>query len=639
MELPDLFYQIIGEFVISFPKLDNNKQNKAKRDLARNIVGSFPEYIDYIVENIVIPFFPDIKGQLESFDNYYRKNANELIKKHDLEEYRDVIMENYTLSIPKLLNVTDYCYVQTQDIVKACEIYCALGYPGYSNRDCNEDYLINFMREWVEYAEQKGFSAQRAQLALLYVFEDIDCQDEGLIYDMETNKSLVSFFPFSIENVEQLVDHCLKLDYFESAEFKKRVGIDAEIDAEDDFEGSSSSLFFGEDRWRKIKDEHRNSLLCNYYVYIFNKLNDVYPRSTFAICVYSKWLKQNRPTISNYFCELSSSELDSILFDYAIDNYKDITPIRDEEHFFESMSWDDEEFLELLYRLYYQTTISNNELSDLWEYIVVKRILTYRYHQAQETAPILQVAELDYLEDGEINLPWKYVRFVDGSAFFYHPNHEKGENATRPFKLKFEYAKKNLMDLSKTIRWNFPFVKCQVEKGRIISIDESFSEYVIARMSGIYNSLSRGKKFLLSSTPTAKDVLRDYKSEWFSFLERKQLSNFGIIPILENISNVATSREEPALLFTLGFNNETYTLVYEGTCISRASYIFVIERNSYEKAVTIISSYFSSEKINKRSELQFSRDMFKKTDGFLRVIRVLHDNKENWEYTMNFYSK
>lgn len=44
-------------------------------------------------------------------------------------------------------------------------------------------------------------------------------------------------------------------------------------------------------------------------------------------------------------------------------------------------------------------------------------------------------------------------------------------------------------------------------------------------------------------------------------------------------------------------------------------------------------------KINKRAELQYSRDMFNRQDGFLRVVRVIHDDFENWKNTINFYSK
>lgn len=79
--------------------------------------------------------------------------------------------------------------------------------------------------------------------------------------------------------------------------------------------------------------------------------------------------------------------------------------------------------------------------------------------------------------------------------------------------------------------------------------------------------------------------------------------------------------------------------MYENASISKSSYIFIIDPEFYDDAVKFISSYFASKKINKRAELQYSRDMFNRQDGFLRVVRVIHDNFENWKNTINFYSK
>ncbi len=117
------------------------------------------------------------------------------------------------------------------------------------------------------------------------------------------------------------------------------------------------------------------------------------------------------------------------------------------------------------------------------------------------------------------------------------------------------------------------------------------------------------------------------------------MKRFAILPILENVSNVNAIKEEPALLFTVAVSKETCTLVYENASVSKSSYIFIIAPKLYENAVKFISSYFTSKKINKRTELQYSRDMFNQRDGFLRVIRVIHDDFENWENTINFYAK
>lgn len=634
MDLPGEILQLIGEFVLTFPKLKNYRQGDAKKYLARSLVSSYAEYIDYINENFKIPFFNDFKQCCKEAIINLHNEADSAIKEHDLEDYRDIIIENYSLTIPKLINIAEYCFAQTKDISKVCDIYCKLGYPKFDYRNGNEDYLINFINNWVDFATHKGCSKNAAQLGLLLAFEKIDNQDHGRIFDIKENKGLRDFFPFTIENVENLVDFILEFDYFDSYEYKDKIGV---LVTEEEEYNSKSYLC--------VDETPRYSLLCNYYVYIFNKANDEYPLSAFAVCVYSKWLNSNISIISQFLPELSQTELRSLILDYSLEKYSDITSIPEYDPMASlikglSNSYNqDEEEIELLYKLYYRTEISKFELTDIWYYFVVNKVLTYKHHLSQDTAAILQVSEIEYVEDGYILLPWKYVRFVDGKAFFYHPNHEKGENARLPFKLEFDKAQKSFMEICKSILWNFPFIVCRVENGRIVEIDEDFAKYVINDIAYFQKFQSRRRISLNYSSYTAKEILLRYKSQQLNFLENKQLKQFEIIPIIENASNSSIQREEPALLFTIGSNTNTYTLVFENSYISRASYIFIIERNCYDAAVKIIASFFTSNKVNKRAELQYSRDMFNKADGFLRVIRVPHDNNSNWEYSINFYSK
>lgn len=628
MELPEVIYTLIGEFVLSFPHKSKYEQDLAKKNLARTIVSSYPEYVEYLVDNCKIPNFNDFKGLCKQADEKLRNDAENAITNYKLEEFRDIIMENYALNIPKLINVARYIYLQTKDINKSCDIYCKLGYPGYKDIAGNGDYIINFMGAWVDFATQNGFSKEISQCRLLCSFEDIDTEDYGPIFDIKSNKGIFSFFPFSIENVDKLVDFILKLDDFDSEEFKAKIGL---IDSPNETKSQSSYL---------ISDETANlSILCNYYVYIFNKLNEDYPLSAFAVCAYSKWLSSNVSIISHYIPELSKCELQSLLYDYSLDNYSDITSIPENDIVFHLVRNYYEDIIEIMYKLHYRTELSCYELTDIWVYFVINKSLTYSNHKSKETAAILQVSDTEYPDNGDILLPWKYVRYVDGKAFFYHPNHEKGTDATLPFKFEFDKAQKSFMDISKGILWNFPFILCKTENGQIVSVDENFAKYVISDLAYIHKVLSRRKAAKISSSSTAKDILLQYKSQQFSILEKKQLKRIDIIPILENTSNTTSQKEEPALLFTVAANTETYTLVYENTSISRASYVFIIERNSYDNCVKLITSYFTSKQTNKRAELQYSRDMFNKSDGFLRVIRVLHDNNSNWEDTINFYSK
>lgn len=660
--LPEAFYTLIGEFALTFPNLSEYKQQQAKKQLARNIVISYSEYKDVIVDNYAIPFFKDkeLKQLYKNAESDLLKNASELINKYHLEEYRDIIIDNYTFTISALINIADYCYKQTNNILDTCRIYCELGYARFDDRYGNEDYLINFINSWTIFAAQKGINNTKAELGLLMLFDEIDSEYHDLVFDTETKKGIWSFFPFTIENINNLVDFIQKFDNFDSEYFKRKNSVEDYdtamdlssdekfINPEDTLEVISKRLELALKRielkydFPHEEDFPWHSILCNYYVYIFNKANDEWPNSAFAVCAYSKWLTSNLSKISKFIPEISSAELQSLLFDYALDKYSDVTTIVDYDVHFNNKLKDKHEYdeiINIMYKLYYNIEISNYELTNIWVYFIINNTVSFSNHKTHETASILQVSQEGYAESGNIMLPWKYVRFLDGKCFFYHPNHELGENAILPFKFENDKSKKDFLDLGKSILWNFPFISCKCENGKIIAIDEQFANYVINEIAYIYKYYKRQNSNIASSSVTSKDILLQYKSQQFDFLKSKQLKRFAIIPILENVSNVNTVKEEPALLFTTAGGKETCTLVYENASISKSTYIFIIDTELYDNAVKFILSHFTSIKINKRAELQYSRDMFNRQDGFLRVVRVIHDDIENWRSTINFYSK
>lgn len=779
MKLPESLYALIGEFSLNFPKLDKYQQNQAKKDFARNIASSYEEYSEILFKEVKIPFFPDFKEVYKNNVSELLNNATKLIKKHRLNAYKDVIMENFSLSIPKILNVVEFCYSETQSLEKACNVYCKLAYPGYEDRYGNEDYLLNLILQWTNFAKSKGTNKNEAQFELLFQFIQIDSEEGTRIraYNVSEQKGIWNFFPFSVESVSNLVDYVLRNDTFFSPidyckfvkentelienindfedriitpdsicrfiikndrldnpniiihtlasymEISKYSSLDKlnkvkniianrleyvcsdyplnsnnsqgetifcvklvetalkgvfEVKIEDDIEKVIQYIFINNDKkpqklklnsfvaWEKSAqtgelelveksdfykygDETLDSIpslaiFSNYYSYLFNKANNATPFSLFMVCAYSKWLSMNYESINNFIPELSQASLKSVLLDYAIKRYGSMCPIPEEYtiSFTSNLNFEEIEIVDIMYDLKEKRSISNYELVDLWKYLILNTELVYRNGEFKDCPNYLNVREQEYVETGKLFLPWKYVRYVDSKVFFYHPNHEKGINAILPFIHKSEKSKKKFSDLNKRILWWFPPLECECVKGQIVQVDEDFVNYVLLTLNQKNNEIERREKIYVSfNGVTAKEILLKYKSLQLSFLESKQLSNYQIIPIGEKFYSVKTAsyREEPSLLFTIGKNGDLVTLVYENVFISRASYIFIIKSAFFETGVKRIKNYFTSDIPNKRSELQFSREMFSKSDGILRVIRVIHDDLNNWESTMCFYAK
>lgn len=173
-------------------------------------------------------------------------------------------------------------------------------------------------------------------------------------------------------------------------------------------------------------------------------------------------------------------------------------------------------------------------------------------------------------------------------------------------------------------------------------IDSEYANHVISTIQYFHEQFVRKDRIRRTSDSIiAKDILRRYKSFQLQFLQGLQLANKQIIPIKEKFCSSSTDsyHEEPALLFSIGQGTNTMTLAFENVSISRATYLFIIKRDSFDNAVRSIQKYFTSETKIKRQMLQYSRDMFSISDGILKVIRVIHDDNKNWQSTIRFYTK
>lgn len=631
----DEIYQAIDEFVLEYPTASEwIKQYELKHHLIRTIALNYSDDIENILKDIKVPYIGRIIKDVKEWLTKRRNEAIKMIDQYRLEEYREIIMENYHLTISNLLNIAEYCYSHNNNLLKTCHIYCALGYPLYDLRNGNEEYLLHFMESWIDFSTALNCTQESAQKYLLQSFESLDKHEyPSQIKHLYDNGDISDYFPFTKENIERLVEFVLEFDEFDSIGYKSITGA---CDNNDIIDEKIAALSLTSDPY----EPPEYSLYYNFYTYIFNRLNNIHPHSSFAVCINYKWLMLNLNIISQYFPELSSTELSSLLQDYSVDRYGNITKISDNDFYFNlSEHNQDDEIIIILYKLYHKTKITSYDLTDIWYYFVINKSLSYLNGKIQDTAAILQVAQTEYPENGSFDLPWKYVRFSEGRVFFYHPYHQYGPNALLPYKIISENSKESFMTISKSILWNFPFIPCKCEGGRIISVDEKIANYIISIVADIYKILSQNKSKLGTSEITSKEILTRHKSFQFNFLKNRQLKNYEIIPIVEIVSNSITHKKEPALLFTIAKCSDTFTLVYENTFISRATYVFIIKCTHYLNAVKKISSFFKSEQINKRSIIQFSRDIFKSSDGFLRVIRVLHTDNNIWRETINFYAK
>ena len=830
LNLPQSLKGIILDFLVDYSKADFSKRDDIKKRFVTIIIESYKEYCNLFFRDYNIPFI----SNFELIYNNIKNKTRHIIYEYNLEEFEEIILDNFVLNRQNLLNIAEFCYNKTKNISRTCEIYCYLGYATYSNRYGNEEYLIYFIQEWMHFCQNKQIEKEVATRCLHINFLKMDTEElDCFPFTGKEIQELLQYDPLFINNINKLIDYILEFDIFNSKDdylFDKSVDSSTSsingysynkiiIQCKDDtvivecnnndyeyeYENSIISnaitpkdicqyIFqhliyqcfssnttdniqnliinnlateFNINKNSTVKDlenaalniaerieyyskkrpnrESNNEIFCvflaptedtdirivkpitdinqaiyallpeekkghhelkvnttvkiidasnididseseinadvnldnippcihnqgyrygylddsyvrkydtlpylsilsNHYIYLFNKAENQTPYALFSVCIFSRWLLTNINYIEQFIPELSSTDLHSLLLDYSAHHFdtKSMIPDDDDLSYCLWLPDDQKEVIDLIYDLKEKRPISNLELVDFWKYIVLEKGLLFKKGHTVENPIFLNVKESPYPENGDLLLPWKYVRYVDGKAFFYHPNHERGINAILPFIHKSKTSKKIFSELSKFILWKFPPIKCKCIDGKIIMIDSEYANHVISTIQYFHEQFVRKDRIRRTSDSIiAKDILRRYKSFQLQFLQGLQLANKQIIPIKEKFCSSSTDsyHEEPALLFSIGQGTNTMTLAFENVSISRATYLFIIKRDSFDNAVRSIQKYFTSETKIKRQMLQYSRDMFSISDGILKVIRVIHDDNKNWQSTIRFYTK
>lgn len=820
-DLPESLKAIIRDFSFQFSEATVPERQTLKENLVRIIVSFYAEYGESLCNEIKIPYFKDFKETYSKIITKYKNEAARIISKHKdiLKEYEDIIMENFCLSIQKILIVSEFCYNQTKDLDKVCEIYCILGYPGYSNRFGNKEYLINLISQWITFSDSIGCNTESAKFKLINNFTKLDSDylrtelyysneqcfsflKKDLVEHLNTlqqsprhkEETLISWlikhdqfyspsdFCIDINNIQKdvndfedinseaisLFDICNYIkDNAENNKSTKElavylnlsklsdtqdlenavtkianlfefVGIYKITDAtilnnyrkyfciklvpselsdiyhvrlESDKDLIITSLLLSKERiergydpkirffvingyvyypkpiidnsywtyWNntivldntgkyckfasedigefidglyvRYDEAYYNelpylTLLCNYYIYIFDKASSTPEHQPFAAYLYKKWLLMNYDSIIQLIPDITEQDINSLLLDYAVHKLGTLCAVPKNSYsgnvfMHYGISSDELKIANLIYDLKEKRQITRYELADLWRYIVLESDILSSSSNIVDNPKCTEIKESQYPEDGEFLLPWKYVRYADGKVFFYHPNHERGANAILPYIHMSDDSKREFFYISKNIIWRFPFIRCICKRGKIIKIDEQAVNQIISAIKSIYHDLEKHESVSeLNHSMTANDILLKYKSDQLGYLKIRHLKNYPIIPILERFYSESSNvcREEPSLLFTICKSNGILVLVYENTSISRASFVFIIQADHSKGAIARIKDYFSSNIPNKRSELQLSNNRFSSHDGFMRVIRVVHDDNNNWQSTIDFYS-
>ncbi len=127
------------------------------------------------------------------------------------------------------------------------------------------------------------------------------------------------------------------------------------------------------------------------------------------------------------------------------------------------------------------------------------------------------------------------------------------------------------------------------------------------------------------------DSIRDNHNEHIQYLSSIQSVNHKIIVVDENSGAVKLENREPGFVFTFT-NKKTSYLVWESTIISKATYIFKLEIDSYEDSKDALIAYIKSNILFKRDRLSKTNDKYGRILGFAN--KLIHRDYRMWETSL-----
>ena len=124
-------------------------------------------------------------------------------------------------------------------------------------------------------------------------------------------------------------------------------------------------------------------------------------------------------------------------------------------------------------------------------------------------------------------------------------------------------------------------------------------------------------------------------SAYFDYLSQSQIKGKNPVPCTELlIHTYGTGESEDAFIFSVkSFRSDEIKLVFENVNEARATIVFEITSNMYEKALRCVFDFMRSDEHNKRQRLHYKKFSFQK-HGITSYYFINHTTIEEWKCSL-----
>ena len=114
--------------------------------------------------------------------------------------------------------------------------------------------------------------------------------------------------------------------------------------------------------------------------------------------------------------------------------------------------------------------------------------------------------------------------------------------------------------------------------------------------------------------------------------------DYKVIPCVERLSHSNSDITEYAFLFSIKCSSGKILIVHENVNPDRATLLFVVKEENFNKSIREIYDFLQSAEINKRSSLR-DKNVEIEDAGILSYRSINHDDLYSWKQTINTYKR
>ena len=146
------------------------------------------------------------------------------------------------------------------------------------------------------------------------------------------------------------------------------------------------------------------------------------------------------------------------------------------------------------------------------------------------------------------------------------------------------------------------------------------------------------KQALSKAAQMTPEEFEKYKSGYINFLVKMQSEDYKVIPCVERLAHANSDMTEYAFLFSIKCSSGKILIVHENVNPDRATLLFLVKEENYNKSIREIYDFLQSAEINKRSSLR-GKNIEIEEAGILSYRSINQDDLYSWKQTINTYKR